>query len=490
MKILFAASEAHPLIKTGGLADVAGSLPKALQSLSNDVRVVLPAYPEAIAHAGTLQSVATISLPGSTEPVSVLAGTLPDSDVILYLIDAPACFKREGNPYVGPDGLDWPDNAARFALFSRAVAALAGGQVIANWKPDAVHCNDWQTGLIPPLLAEHTPRPASIFTIHNLAYQGLFTRDVFDALELPQALWSVEAMEFHQQFSFIKGGLVFADRITTVSPTYADEICSAEMGMGLEGLLAHRAAHLSGILNGVDYDVWDPAHDEHIAANYDSHTVQRKHLCKKALQAEFGLPDAPRSLLFGHIGRLVSQKGVDLIIDILDDLVELPIQLVILGSGDAKLESRLQAAAEKHPDKVATHIGYSESLAHRIEAGVDSFLMPSRFEPCGLNQIYSLRYGSVPIVRRTGGLADTVVDSTPMSFDDQTASGFCFTDATPAALLSAIRRALNCYELDPVQWWKIVITGMRANFSWETSAREYVTLYEDVLRERAATPGR
>ncbi len=282
--------------------------------------------------------------------------------------------------------------------------------------------------------------------------------------------------------SFLKAGIATADWITTVSPTYANEIRSEELGAGLDGLLRHRSARLVGILNGADYTIWDPARDPWIAHTYDSRAVQHRAPNKTALRDAFGLPQTPRNFLLGHIGRLVEQKGVDLILDILGELFELPVQLVILGNGDRVLDERLRQAAARHPRQMAVHIGYSEELAHRIEAGVDAFLMPSRFEPCGLNQLYSLRYGAIPIVRRTGGLADTVVDTTPATLDNCTATGFSFTDPTPRALHNTIRRALNCWQLDPVQWWKLVITGMRQDFSWTASARRYAELYE-----RAAT---
>lgn len=476
MKILFAASEAQPLIKTGGLADVCGSLPVALKQMRHDVRLILPAYREAVARAGNLRVAADLSLPGTPYPVRLLEGRLPGSTVTLYLVDSPPHFYRNGGPYSGPDGRDWPDNAERFALFCRAVVAVATGRAGLNWLPDVVHCHDWQTGLVPALLSYEPQRPITVFTIHNLSYQGLFAWHQFQALRLPLDLWSMHAMEFHGMFSFIKGGLVFADWLTTVSPTYAREITTPHYGCGLEGLLQHRASHLVGILNGIDYSVWDPAHDPLIPRNYDADSLHLKAENKTALQRHFGLPEDPDAVLLGHVGRLVEQKGADLILAVLPELLQERIQLVVLGSGQPEFERSLSAAATRYPGHLGIRVGYDEALAHQVEAGADMFPMPSRFEPCGLNQIYSLRYGTVPIVHRTGGLADTVVDATAATLADGTATGFVFDKPAPHALLQALRRALRLYEQKNV-WRQIVVAGMRQDFSWNRSARQYVELY-------------
>ncbi|MBI5040019.1 MAG: glycogen synthase GlgA [Gammaproteobacteria bacterium] len=481
MKILFASSEAHPLIKTGGLADVSGALPKALRDLKQDVRLVLPAYQELLARAGHLTEVARLALTGSVEPVRVLEGVLPGSAVPVYLIDAPLCFDRPGNPYSGPDGKDWPDNAQRFAVFCRAIVELAQDRVGLNWRPDRVHCNDWQTGLVPALLSLETPRPATIFTVHNLAYQGLFDQAGFLALDLPSTWWSMHALEFHGHLSFIKGGLVFADALTTVSPTYAAEIRTPEFGCGLDGLLNQRAAQLTGILNGADYALWDPASDPLLDAHFSRQSLKGKDANKQALQQFFGLPTDARLPLFAHIGRLVEQKGIDLVLDILPELMRRPLQLAMLGSGQAAFEAALRAAQTVYPERLGIRIGYDEGLAHRIEAGADLFLMPSRFEPCGLNQIYSLRYGTLPIVRRTGGLADTVVDATPASLDAGTATGFVFDAATPEALLACIDRALRLYT-QRTAWTRAIKNAMAQDFSWARSAQLYLKLYLDLYR--------
>lgn len=480
MNVLFASSEAHPLIKTGGLADVSGALPKALRDLKQDVRLILPAYQELLARIPAPREVARLTLPGGADPVRILETVLPDSRVPVYLVEAARCFDRPGNPYTGPDGRDWPDNAQRFARFCRAIVEIAQDRAGLGWHADLVHCNDWQTGLAPALLSLEDPRPATVFTVHNLAYQGLFDRAAFQELDLPYAWWSMHALEFHDRFSFIKGGLVFADWLTTVSPTYAREIRTAEYGCGLEGLLSHRADRLSGILNGADYTQWDPAGDALLDAHFNRHALQGKATNKQALQRQFGLPAEPRLPLFAHIGRLVAQKGIDLLLDMLPELMQRPLQLVILGSGQADLETALRRAQSQFPDRLGLRIGYDEALAHRIEAGADAFLMPSRFEPCGLNQIYSLRYGTLPIVRRTGGLADTVTDVRAATLDNGSATGFVFEEARPQALLATIDRALGLYR-DKAAWTSVVKNAMAQDFSWTRSAQQYLALYGDLI---------
>lgn len=486
MDILFASSEAHPLVKTGGLADVSGSLPRAIRNLKQEIRLILPAYPVARTNAGVVKLVSEISLPGSRRPVRILQGRVPRTRVQLYLIDAPEYFDRDGGPYSTPAGEDWPDNAARFALFARAVCAVAMNQAGLDWKPDLVHCNDWQTGLVPALLTLEEERPATVFTIHNLAYQGLFSWNQFIALQLPRHWWSADYLEFHDNFSFIKGGLVFADWVTTVSPTYAKEIRTAEFGCGLDGLLEHRKDRLTGILNGVDYQVWSPGRDSLLPQTYTARTLESKRKNKTALQQAFELPIKPQIALFGHVGRLVEQKGVDLILDLLPALIKRPLQLVFLGTGETDLEQALLKARQQHPDRIGVKIDYDEKLAHLLEAGADIFLMPSRFEPCGLNQLYSLRYATPPVVRNTGGLADSVVDADGPNLYRQTATGFVFEHPSPLQLLHAIDRALNLFKRKDV-WKDLQQTAMREDFSWSRSASAYVDLYERVLKQRNST---
>ena len=487
-KILFATSEAQPLIKTGGLADVAGSLPLALSEMGLDVRLVLPAYPQAVERAIPLKTVATIRISGVTEPVRILEQKR-EGNLHLYLVDCPSLFNRPGNPYTEASGRPWSDNAQRFALFCRAVVRIALDQAGLGWCPDVVHCNDWQTGLVPALLAQEWDRPATIFTIHNLSYQGMYDSSTFAQLILPDQLWTPDGLEFHGNFSFIKGGLVFADWITTVSQTYAEEIRTPEFGYGLEGLLQHRADRLAGVLNGIDYKIWNPATDQHIKHNYDLNSFESKQKNKLALQDELGLEENPNAMLFGNIGRIVEQKGIDLIIDILPEIMrQADTQLVILGSGEEHLEQSLEIAAQKFPGKCAVVIGYDEDLAHRIEAGSDCFLMPSRFEPCGLNQLFSLRYGTVPIVNRTGGLADTVIDLNPASLLSKTATGFVSDLPEADSLLDSVNRAVEYYQRSGQWWEKLAINGMKQDFSWDSSAAHYLEIYAKAINSPAKNP--
>ncbi len=480
LKILFVTSEAAPLVKTGGLGDVAGSLPPALKALRHDVRILMPAYRAAMRGTEKL-GFASLEMEGVPETVRLLQGRLPGTRVKLLLADAPALFDRPGGPYADPRGHDWPDNAERFATLSRVAVAVATDRAGLDWQPDLVHCNDWQTGLVPALLSLYPRRPATLFTIHNLAYQGQFPAPTFERLRLPPELWGMEGLEFHGDLSFIKGGLAFADMLNTVSPTYAREIQTPAYGYGLEGLLQHRAAQLKGILNGIDYNAWNPARDPHIKAPYDHRDLSGKARNKAALLREFGLPERPEVPLLGFVGRLVEQKGVDLIVTMLPRLLDEGIQAVLIGTGEPRFEEALKRLAADHPEQIATFIGYDEGKAHRLEAGADIFLMPSRFEPCGLNQIYSLRYGTVPVVRRTGGLADTVVDADEDHIALGRATGFLFDPPTSEALLQATRRALALYRQRPDLWRALMTTGMKQDFSWRKSARDYVTLYRQAL---------
>lgn len=487
MNILFASSEAHPLIKTGGLADVSGSLPRALKNAKQDVRLIMPAYPSAISRAEKLRLVCDIVLPGARTPVRLLQGWVPHTRVRLYLVDSPEHFDRPGGPYSDESGSDWPDNAARFTLFARAVTAIAMNRAGLDWQPDLVHCNDWQTGLVPAMLSLKARRPATLFTIHNLAYQGLFDWEAFKSLNLPPDWWSHDKMEFHDQFAFIKGGLVYADWITTVSPTYAREIRTPAFGCGLDGLLEHRAARLTGILNGVDYQVWNPGKDKLLTSPYSARNLAGKRENKQALLEAFGLPERAGCPLLGHVGRLVEQKGLDLVLELIPQLVKRRLQLVVLGTGQKALEQALREAARQYPEQIGVRIDYDEGLSHLLEAGADMFLMPSRFEPCGLNQIYSLRYGTPPIVRNTGGLADTVIDASAHNISAGTANGFVFDAISAESLLEAIDRALGCYA-QPETWAGLQRTGMAEDYSWARSAAAYLALYEHVREHPAASP--
>jgi starch synthase len=475
-KVLFVTSEAYPLIKTGGLGDVCGSLPLALQSLDCDVRLLMPGYRDALAAAGNLETVAELATTPGGARINLIEGYLPGTRVPVWFVDFPPAYGRPGNPYLDHHGVPWTDNAARFALLARVASAIALGQAPLRWQPDVVHCHDWQTGLVPALLAQAPARPATVFTIHNLAYQGLFPHHLLAALGLPASWWSYDALEFHGQLSFIKGGIVYADWITTVSPTYAREIQTPAFGDGLDGLLRHRAQRLLGILNGIDTGIWNPARDAHVVAHYSAKRLAPKADNKAALQRELRLAPRADAPLIGMVGRMVHQKGADLLTAALPRLMQLGAQLAILGSGDAALERALRAATAEHPGECAALIGYDETLAHRIFAGADAFLMPSRFEPCGLSQLYALRYGAVPIVHRVGGLADTVVDANPAALESGTATGVVFESANALALGDAVARAVTLYR-QPRTWKQLIATGMRQDYSWRHSAQDYARLY-------------
>jgi starch synthase len=480
LKILFASSELYPLIKTGGLADVTASLPSALKKLGQDIKIMLPAYRDALKAAEGVDAITTLQLAGQT--VGLLRTLLPESGLEVWLVDA-ALFDRPGNPYLANDGTPWKDNAARFALFCRAIAAVAMRRANLTWQPDIVHCHDWQTALTCVLLATEPQRPAIVYTIHNLSYQGVFPYATFAELHLPDWQRSPEALAFHGQLSFVKGGLVYADRINAVSRGYAREIQTPEFGCGLDGLLSRRQAALSGIVNGIDTEAWDPARDPLLVKNYDQDRLEDKQANKAALQDELELPQHSGVALIGMISRLVEQKGIDLLLDALPGLIELPVQIVLLGAGQPEYEQALLDRSRREPTKIRVHIGHDEALAHRIEAGADMFLMPSRFEPCGLNQMYSQRYGTVPIVRRTGGLQDTVVDTSPETLAAGTANGVMFDEATGPALVAAVQRALASRK-DKRLWRQLRLNGMRQDFSWQRSAREYLALYTQALRDR------
>lgn len=480
LKVLFATSEVFPFIKTGGLADVSSGLPLAMHKLDQDIRVVLPAYKAALEKADGLG----IKLKKHHySSYTLLEGHLPNSRVPIWFADIPELYHRDGSPYAPLGGADWPDNDTRFAAFSDVAVQIATNTLGLNWQPDIVHCNDWQTGLIPAKLSLLPQAPPTLFTIHNMAYAGLFSRQRFEQLNLPEAWWAWDKLEFHQQFSFIKGGLVFADYINTVSPTYADEIRTPEFAYGLEGLLKYRKNQLSGILNGIDYEEWNPETDPHLVKNYSFTQIQHKAANKRQLQKQFGLPQKKNSLLIGIIGRMVEQKGFDMILRALPEILQQDIQLVMLGTGEEALEKALVENAKHYPAQFAVNVGYNEPLAHLIEAGADCFLMPSRFEPCGLNQFYSLRYGTVPIVHHTGGLADSIVDTHAQSLKNNTATGFKFYRSDSLSLLQAVYRAFETYQT-PDKWNKIIKTGMKQDFSWLKSAQNYLNLYHKVIKSQ------
>lgn len=482
MRAALLTPEAHPWAKTGGLADVLAALPVALQRTGVDVVVVLPAYREALARAGATERLARVLAPVSSrmEPVDVLA--VSGAPVPTILLAAPRYFDRDG--LYGPPGGAFDDNAERFVVFCRA--ALEWLRTLAT-PPDILHAHDWPAALAPAFLhgtSDLYPelrRMRSVQTVHNLAYQGRFPASDWHLLNLDRRLFTSDFLEFYGGIDFLKAGLVFADAITTVSPTYAREIRTPEFGEGLDGVLRARSADVSGILNGIDAAAWDPATDPALPAHYDRAHPTGKARCKAALQAELGIAVAPGPALLGVVSRLAEQKGIDVLFGAAAVLLARhDVQLVVLGNGAPRYEAALLDLAARFAGRVAVHIGFDEGLAHRIEAGADLFLMPSRYEPCGLNQLYSLRYGTVPVVSATGGLADTVVDYDPTTGEG---TGFTFRPCAEGPLLDAVERAL-AIRRDPAAWARLVAAGMAQDFSWDRSARAYRDLYARLLATR------
>jgi starch synthase len=474
MHVVMVASEMAPFAKTGGLADVVGALPKALGRLGHRVSVVLPLYRGIDPRGGERLG----ELPLAGDPLGRSAGIVArdlGDGVRVLLVEQPYLFDRAG--LYGEANRDYPDNHWRFALLA---AAALEYQRSRGERPDVFHCHDWQAGLVPVLLKTRyaedpvLARCATLFTIHNLAYQGRFPLETIAALGLPWHLATTEALEFHGDMSFMKGGLLFSEVLSTVSPQYATEIQGAEMGAGFDGVLRARSADLFGILNGVDYEAWDPSHDPHIARRYSREDLSGKRECKRALLREYGLAEEPELPLLGVTSRLVAAKGLDIVTASWWDLFQRPLRMVVLGSGEPAIEDGFRALAARAPDRFGVRLGYDEPLAHRIEAGADAFLVPSRYEPCGLTQLYSLRYGTPPIVRTTGGLADTVEP-----FDPATGrgTGFRFDMPDGTGLIWAIDQMLAAYG-DPAAWQRLMRNGMARDFSWDRSAEGYVALYE------------
>jgi starch synthase len=486
MRILHVASELFPLVKTGGLADVLGALPQALVRRGLDVRVLLPGFPGVIDGVADLQPVTRIGPVFGAASVTLYAGRLPGSNLTAYVIDAPFFFRRDGNPYVDPDGQDWNDNHRRFGLLGWTGAHLASGELDLKWMPDVVHAHDWHAGLTPAYITQNPAlKTPTVFTIHNLAFRGIFPLECHYDLDLPMRKMTPHGIEFHGNFSFMKAGLVYSNKITTVSPSYAREICTQEFGCGLDGVMRDREWDLSGILNGVDYTVWNPG-DVKINKPYSADDLTGKKVCKKALQLEFGLSTEARGPLFAVVSRLTSQKGMDLLLAALPELLQDGGQLIVLGSGEGELEAGFRYAASANPENVAVYIGYSESMSHRFMAGADILLVPSRFEPCGLTQLYALRYGTLPLVRRVGGLADTVVDVNDENLATDRATGFVFVEAARHALGARIREACEFYRNNVTAWTEVQRRAMRQNFSWDDSAANYEQLYKNLVAAPSA----
>jgi len=471
-----------PLIKTGGLADVSGALPGALRDIGVDVRVLVPGYTPVLEHLTKRKTVALFdSLPGFP-PARLLSGKMAN-DVPLFVLDCPSLYQRNGGPYQDVTNHDWADNAIRFGLLSKVAAEIGSSTSPLNWNPDLVHCNDWQTGLAPAYLHFAQGAVPSIIAIHNLAFQGIFPPETVGELGLPESCFDMNGVEYFGNMSFLKAGLYYADHITTVSPNYAKEIQSEQLGFGLQGLLLTRNAELTGMLNGIDTVEWDPATDSHLASHYTAADMTGKAANKQALQSRMGLDLDPEVPLLGVVSRITHQKGLDLLLEIAPRLTEIPAQLAMLGSGDAHMQKTAHDLSHLYPGKIGVVIGFSEDLSHQIEAGSDMFVMPSRFEPCGLNQLYSQRYGTPPIVHATGGLMDSVVDCTPETLKNGTASGFMFDGMTADNLFEAIERAVHLYR-DKPKWKALRQICMEKNFSWQASAEAYRDVYLKVLKQK------
>jgi starch synthase len=476
MRVLHVATEIFPYVKVGGLADVMGALPAAQRALGADARVLVPGFP------ALLQGIARLEHAGGTPDLLGLGAARfllgrTATGVPIYVLDCPALFDRPGGPYE-----ESGDSHLKFGALAWAAAYLAGAGDAAGWRPEVVQAHDWQAGLVPAHLAQAGGTgPRTVMTIHNLAYQGIFPRALLPQLGLPASCFHPGGVEFYGQINFLKAGIAYADRITTVSPTYAREIQLPEGGAGLGGLLAHRSRDLTGILNGVDYQVWNPATTPHLEIHYDAKRLSGRKVNKNLLQRAMGLDEAPDAPLFAVISRLAGQKGLDLVLENVAYLIQLDAQLLVLGTGDPELEAGFQAAAAAHPGRVAVSLGFDEGLAHQILAGADVVLVPSRQEPCGLTQLYALRYGALPLVRRTGGLADTVVDADAQSMLDSTATGFMFKEPTSWILGETIGRACQLYRQDPKAWTRIQRRAMAQDFGWEASARDYLDLYAHLL---------
>jgi starch synthase len=473
MKILAAASEIYPLVKTGGLADVVGALPGALLPLGIEVRSMVPGYPAVIAELKPGKIVHRYAeLFGGR--AALVAGKAKGLDVIA--LDAPHLFNRPGNIYLGPDGKDWPDNGPRFAAFSQAIVDVARG-AIKDYAPDILHLHDWQAALAA-VHVKFGGGPKTVVTVHNIAFQGQFPAPLFASLGLPPAAFGINGVEFYGNVGFLKGGLACADAITTVSPSYANEICTPEFGMGLDGLLRSRREVVSGIVNGIDTDVWNPRTDADIAARFDASTLERRGVNKREIEKRFGLAagDGP---LFCVVSRLTWQKGMDVLAAALDALVDSGARLALVGSGESGIEREFLGAAQQHKGRIGAIIGYDEALSHLLQAGADAILIPSRFEPCGLTQLYGLRYGCVPVVARTGGLADTIIDANDAALGAGVATGFQFSPVDGPSLQAALGRAARLYKSGKA-WSMLQKRGMQSDVSWKHSAQAYKELFNNL----------
>lgn len=482
MRVLFVTPELAPWARVGGLGDVSHDLPPALAAAGVDVRILVPAHPSLIEAFPEASCVAEFSAPGGAFAASRLLlalGTVP-----MYLLDCPAYFARPG-VYQSPDGRDWPDNHLRYGLLSRIAAVLGSAASPLAWRPHVIHCHDWQSGLTAAYLAySGGDSAATVLTVHNLSYQGVFPPQVLDELGVPWEAFTIEGLEYYGNMSFLKAGLSYATKLTTVSPTYAREIQDPELGCGLHPLLRHRAADLTGIANGIDTESWDPARDPHLARNYDRDRLEHKLDNKLSLQRALGLPETPEVPLFGMVSRLVWQKGVDLMIEAASGIVGSPAQIVVHGEGERDIAAALGALAARYSRNVAVRVGFDDRIAHQIVAGADAFLIPSRFEPCGLTQLQSMRYGTLPVAQRTGGLADSVVDATEENISAGTATGFTFEGSKPQAVLAGVERAIGAYRT-PRVWRALQRNGMARNPGWASAVKAYVSVYRRAIQRKS-----
>lgn len=478
--VLAVASEIYPFIKTGGLADVAGALPLALAEAGVEVRSLMPAYPAVMRRLAGEALTEVLAIPDLFGgPARVLSGRV--GGLGLLLLDAPHLFDRPGGPYITDNGGDHPDNWARFAALSKAAATIAEG-AIAGFAPNVLHAHDWQAALAPVYLAFNGRRRIrTVVTIHNLAFQGSFAAEIFPRLGLPRSAWSLEGVEYYGSVGFLKGGLHAADVVTTVSPTYAEEILTTEGGMGLDGLLHGRGDRLVGIVNGIDIEAWNPADDPALPATYTARTLKGRARNKRAIEAEFGLAPGPGPI-FCVISRLTWQKGMDVLAEAADEIVAGGVRLMIFGSGDRMIEGAFLAAHGRHPREIGVRIGYDEALAHRIQGGADAIIIPSRFEPCGLTQLCGLRYGCVPVVARVGGLADTVINANYAAVQSNVATGTIFAPVAAKPLHDAVVRTRQLYD-QPALWQAMQRRGMATDVGWSASAAKYADLYRDLLKE-------
>ena len=481
MKVLSVTSEVYPFIKTGGLADVTGSLPKALKRFGVDSITLVPGYPVFFPMAAASAPLYEFDdILGERASIRLLQA----HDLTLFILDIPALYNRPGTPYLDENGNDYPDNWKRFAALSLAAALIAAGE-LPGWTPDLVHTHDWQSALTSVYMRDMGCDRPVVLTIHNIAFQGQFAANLLPYLRLPPSAYDVGCMEYYRDISFLKGGLMTSDIVTTVSPTYAREILTPRFGMGMEGVLRVRRDSLKGILNGIDDDVWNPDTDEFLPQTYTVDNLDLKRHNRRKLVKRFELDD-DGGPIFSVISRLTWQKGMDMLASATDFIAFAGAKLIICGKGDPGIERMLLDAAAKHPGRIAVSIGYSEELAHLIHGGSDAIIQPSRFEPCGLTQLYGLRYGSIPVVSRTGGLAETVIDANDAAMNAQVATGFQFHPVTTEGLCNALRRAMDAYA-NPKQWHQLQVQAMKARFSWERSAGQYAALFRGLLKQAATS---